>query len=145
MLRCWTSSVQFSRSVMSDSLGPHRLQARLPWTREDCKAQPFPQVQAWAMDSRFCFVFFFLILTHIHFGILSRERFVWNSCSLTHSCPTLCHPMDCITPGFPVLHYLLEFAKLMSIEWVVLSNHLILCCPLLLLPSIFPSIRVFSN
>ena len=35
--------------------------------------------------------------------------------------------------------------KLMSIESVMLSNHLILCCPLLLLPSIFPSIRVFSN
>ena len=35
--------------------------------------------------------------------------------------------------------------KLMSIEWVMLSNHLILCHPLLLLPSIFPSIRVFSN
>ena len=35
--------------------------------------------------------------------------------------------------------------KLMSIEWVMPSNHLILCCPLLLLPSIFPSIRVFSS
>ena len=35
--------------------------------------------------------------------------------------------------------------KLRSIEWVMPSNHLILCCPLLLLPSIFPSIRVFSN
>ena len=33
----------------------------------------------------------------------------------------------------------------MSIEWVILSNHLIFCCPLLLLPSIFPSIRIFSN
>ena len=35
--------------------------------------------------------------------------------------------------------------KLMSAEWVMPSNHLVLCCPLLLLPSIFPSIRVFSN
>ena len=35
--------------------------------------------------------------------------------------------------------------KLMSAEWVMSSNHLVLCCPLLLLPSIFPSIRVFSN
>ena len=35
--------------------------------------------------------------------------------------------------------------KLMSIEWVMLSNYLILCCPLLLLASIFPSIKVFSN
>ena len=48
-------------------------------------------------------------------------------------------------PGFPVLHYLLEFTKIHVNESVMLSNHLILCCPLLLLPSMFPSIRVFSN
>ena len=53
--------------------------------------------------------------------------------------------MDCRTPGFPVLHYFPDLLKLMSIESVMPSNHLILCCPLLLLPSIFPSIRVFSN
>ena len=58
--------------------------------------------------------------------------------------------MDCSTPGFFVLHYLPEFAlslspRLMSIESVMLSNHVILCCPLLLLPSVFPSSRVFSN
>ena len=58
---------------------------------------------------------------------------------------TLCDPMDCSTPGFPVLHHLPEFAKLMSIESMVPSNHLILCHPLLLLLSIFPNIRVFSN
>ena len=45
-------------------------------------------------------------------------------------------------PGFPVHHQLLEFTQLMSIESVI---PLILCCPLLLLPSIFPSIRVFSS
>ena len=48
-------------------------------------------------------------------------------------------------PDFPVLHHLWEFVKLMSIELVMPSNYLILCSPLLLLPSIFPSIRVFSN
>ena len=53
--------------------------------------------------------------------------------------------MGCSTSGFPVLHYLPELAQLMSIESVMLSNHLILCCPLFFLPSIFPSIRVFSN
>ena len=67
-------------------------------------------------------------------------------CSVTKLCPTLCDPMDCSTPGFPVLHHLLELAqKLMSIQLVMPSSHLILCRPLLLLPSIFPSIRVFSN
>ena len=53
--------------------------------------------------------------------------------------------MNCSTPGLPVHHQLLKFTQTMSIESVMPSNHLILCCPLLLLPSIFPSIRVFSN
>ena len=57
----------------------------------------------------------------------------------------LCDPMDCSMPGFPVHHQLPELLKLMSIESVMPSNHLILCHPLLLLPSILPSIRVFSN
>ena len=53
--------------------------------------------------------------------------------------------MNLSTPGLPVHHQLPGLVKLMSIEWVMSFNHLILCCPLLLLPSIFPSIRVFSN
>ena len=64
------------------------------------------------------------------------------------SCPVVsdsCDPMDCCTSGSPVLQYLLSLLKLMSIESVMPSNHLILCHSLLLLPSIFPSIRVFSN
>ena len=64
-------------------------------------------------------------------------------CSLAKSCPTLYDPMDCSTPGLPLLHYLPEF-ELMSIELVMPSSHLILCCPILL-PPIPPSIRVFSN
>ena len=51
----------------------------------------------------------------------------------------------CSIPGFPVLHSLPEFAQFMSTESVMLSNHLILCCTLLLLPSVFPSMRVFAN
>ena len=61
------------------------------------------------------------------------------------ACLTLCNPMDCNTPGIPVHHHLQSLLQLMSIELVMPSNHLILCHPLLLLPSIFPSIRVFSN
>ena len=53
--------------------------------------------------------------------------------------------MDCSTLGLPVHHQLLDLLKLMSIELAMPSNHLILCHPLLLLPSIFPSIRVFSD
>ena len=64
------------------------------------------------------------------------------SCS---SCPTLFDPMDYSMPFFPVHHQLPEFTQLMFIESVIPSNHLIFCRPLLLLPSVFPSIRVFSN
>ena len=54
-------------------------------------------------------------------------------------------PHGLLHPGFPVHHPLQSLLKLMSIESVMPSNHLILCCPLFLLSSIFPSIRIFSN
>ena len=65
-------------------------------------------------------------------------------CSAAQSCPALCDRMDCSTPG--VLSFTISWSllKVMSIESVMPSNHLILYCPLLL-PSIFPSIRVFSS
>ena len=99
----------------------------------------------------------------------TSHNHLWTQFSqVTQSCPTLCDPMDCSMPGFPVHHQLLELTqtqvypvsdtiqpshitnsqsllKLMFIESVMSSNHLILCHPLLLLPSIFPTIRVFSN
>ena len=65
--------------------------------------------------------------------------------SVAQLCPTLCHPMDCSMPGLPVHHQLLYLLKLISIESLMASKHLILCCPLLLPPSFFLSIRVFSN
>ena len=59
--------------------------------------------------------------------------------------PTLCNPMDYSTPGFPVLHHLPDFPQT-YVRWVGdPSNHLIHCRSLLLLPSIFASIRIFSN
>ena len=61
------------------------------------------------------------------------------------SCVWLCNPIDCSMPGFPVHHHSQSLLKIMSPELVMVSNHLILCHPLLLLPSVFPSIRVFSN
>ena len=60
--------------------------------------------------------------------------------SVAKSYLTLCSPMDCSMAGFPVLHCLREF-----VESVMLSNHLIPCHPLLFLPSVFPSIKAFSN
>ena len=58
--------------------------------------------------------------------------------SVAQSCPTLCDPMNHSTPGLPVHHQLPEFTEMPS-------SHLILCRPLLLLPLVPPSIRVFSN
>ena len=65
--------------------------------------------------------------------------------SVAQSCPTLCDPMNRSMPGLAVHHQLPEFTRLMSIKSVMPSSHLILCHPLLLLPPIPPSIRVFSN
>ena len=66
-------------------------------------------------------------------------------CSVSKSCPTFCNPMDCSMPVFPVLHYPLEFVQ-PHVCWVsdsIQSSQLLL--PLLLLPSVFPSIRDFSS
>ena len=81
-------------------------------------------------------------------GGLQSNKFLWVKniyCLLfiSKSCLILCDPMDCSTPSFPGLHYLLEFTQIHAIGLVMLSNYLILCHPLLL-PSVFPSIRVFS-
>ena len=65
-------------------------------------------------------------------------------CSVTQSCLTLCDPMDCSMPGFSFT-ITQSLLKLMSVESVMPSNHLVLCHPLFLLPSIFLSIKVFSS
>ena len=80
--------------------------------------------------------------------LLYDKKFLSTNCCcclVTKSCPALFDPRDCSMPGFPVLHYLPDLLKLMSIESVMPSNHLVLCCPLLLPSSIFPSIRVFFS
>ena len=83
---------------------------------------------------------------------------VKSESEVAQSCPTLSDPMDCSLPGSSVhgifqarvlewgaIAFSESSPKPMSIESVMPSNHLILCRPLLLLSSIFPSIRVFSN
>ena len=66
-------------------------------------------------------------------------------CSVVQSCPALCDPMDCACQASLSFTISRGLLKLMSIETMMPSNHLILCRPLLFLLSIFPSIRVFSN
>ena len=65
--------------------------------------------------------------------------------SVVQLCLTLCSPMDCSMPGFPVHHQHLELAQTHVHESVMPSNYLILCHHLLFPSSIFPHIRVFSN
>ena len=66
-------------------------------------------------------------------------------CSVTQLCLTLCDPMDCSMPGFPILHHLLERTQNSCplSQWcnATISSS---CHPLFFLPSIFPSIKVFS-
>ena len=64
---------------------------------------------------------------------------------ISHSCVWLCDAMDCSMPGLSVLHHLWSLLKFMFIASVMPSSHLTLWCPLLLLPSVFPSMRDFSS
>ena len=83
-------------------------------------------------------------LTLVNIETCYKVRVIQFS-SVAQSCLTLCDPMNRSTPGLPVHHQLWESLKLMSIESVMPSSHLILCCPLLLLPPFPPSIKVSSN
>ena len=71
----------------------------------------------------------------------SGGLFLYQFSSVTRSCPTLCDPMDCSISGLPVHHQPLEFTQTHAHE----VGDAILYCPLLFLPSVFPSIRVFSS
>ena len=67
-------------------------------------------------------------------------------CLVTKSSPTLCDPMDCVRPGFLSFTLFHSLLRLTSVVSVMPSNHVILCCSLLLLSSVFfPSTRVFPS
>ena len=74
-----------------------------------------------------------------------RSQTQHHCCSVAQLCLTLSDPADCRMLGFLSFPISRSLLKLTSIESMMLSNHLILCHPLFLLPSIFPSIRVFSR
>ena len=86
-------------------------------------------------------------LSHQGMGLVShyRDGPPVQFSSVTQSCLTLCDPMKRSMPGLPVHHQLPEFTQTHVHRAVMPSSHLILCCSLLLLPSIPPSIRVLSN
>ena len=90
--------------------------------------------------------YFFVSATPVSLHLL----LLWSPhccCSVAKSCPTLRNAMDCMQHRQASLSFTISpsLLKLMSVESVMPSNHLILCHPLLLQPSIFPSIRVISN
>ena len=93
---------------------------KIPWTKEPGRLQSMGSQRVW-------------------------HDWATSQFSAVHSCPTLCNPMDWSTPGLHLHHQPPEFLKLISIQSVMPSNHLILCCSLPLPPSVFLSIRVFSN
>ena len=75
---------------------------------------------------------------------LLSSTYMNSYCSFAKLCPTFCDPMDCSTPGSSIIRCQ-SFLRFITIESVKLFNHLFLFCSLLLLPSVFPSIRFFSN
>ena len=79
------------------------------------------------------------VCTHTHKHIYESVS------SVAQSCPTLCNPMNRSTPGLPLHHQLPELTQTHVHQVGDASSHLILCRPLLLLPPIPPSIRVFSS
>ena len=74
-----------------------------------------------------------------------RSKLLVQFSSVAQSCLTLCDPMDCSTQASLSITSSWSLLKLMSVELVMPPNHLILCHPILLPPSTFPSIRVFSR
>ena len=98
----------------------------------NCVPAPTPSPQ---FRCRRLNLWYFWMWLYLETGLLR------GCCSVTQSCRTLWDPMDWSTPGF--LYFTQTLLKLKSIELMMLSNHLILCHPLFLLPSIFLSIRVF--
>ena len=88
---------------------------------------------------------YFLWLVHFLENIRKYITGVLQFSSVTQSCPTLWTPWTAAHQASLSITNSRSLLKFMSIESVMPANHLILCLPLLLLPSIFPSIRVFSN
>ena len=85
------------------------------------------------------------LITHLKSLKVASSIAVGHISSVSQPCPILYYPMDGNTPGFPVHTDSWSLIKLMSIEAVMPSNHLILCQHLLILTSIFPSCRFSSN
>ena len=106
-------------------------------------ALPVQGAQVWSLDREVNSTCYNRKIPHA--SIKTQERQINQSSSAARSCPTLCDSMDSTHQASLSITNSRSLLKLISIESEMPSNHLILCRPLLLLPSIFPSIRVFSS
>ena len=106
----------------------------------------FKEVQKSVLHGITClpFSFFIFPLCRIRLKFTFPFTFLLSfCCSVAQACLTLCNPMDCSSPGFPVLPISQSLLKLMSIESVMASNHLIFCCLLLSCPPSFQALGSF--
>ena len=106
-------------------------------------ASPYNKFTTGLYSLNYCFISYVIRLYHLPFFL--HIFCSYCCCSVAKLCQTLCDDVPCSPSGSSVLHYLLEFSQIHVLESAMLSNHLILCCPLLFLPSVLPSIRIFSN
>ena len=107
-----------------------------------------PSIYFCSVGSRpsfFIYQLFLLLFNAFNILTLDRLNHAHQFSTVTQSRLTLCDPMNPSTPTSLSITNSRSILKLTSIESVMPSSHLILCCPLLLLPPIPPSIRVFSN
>ena len=117
------------------------------WTELNCHlvSPKVLSLSTWYADVNICFLWTKQLCCYYQNMFVCLMLYLPICCLVFQSCPPLCDPMDCSTPGFHVLHYLLELAQT-HVHWVsdaIQSAHPLLS--LLLLLSIFPRIRVFSS
>ena len=115
---------------------------KIPWTEEPGRLVDYIP---WGLkESDKWYILFIGYFKHFMTGVAYTSKDC-HCCLVAKSCLTFCYPMDCISQASLSSTISPSLLKLMSIESVIPSNHLILCHPLLLLPSIFPNISVFSS
>ena len=129
-----------SHELLRQDPNPNFLHVYRISTSENTSCLP-PFLNPW-LNVPFIFPFLCCLsfpLCEMYFSMLFMDSIkVTYFSSVIQSCPTLCNPMNRSTPGLPVHHQLLQF-KLTSIKSVMPSSHLILCCPLLLMPQSLPA------
>ena len=106
-----------------------------------CDRQNIAPLKMWLLESVNRLLYMAKGTLQMEMKGLEMGRLSW----LAQSCPALCNPMDCSIPGLLSISNSWSLLKFTSIESVMPSNHLILCRPPFLLPSVFPSIRIFST